>query len=114
MARLSRGDRDAFDPLFRALHPRAARLARVRLPPDQASDAAQAIMLRVFARASEFEAGAPVLPWFYAVSANELRSRERKRARERARAAEESRAGEVRGPDDPERLLLDQELRRLV
>jgi RNA polymerase sigma-70 factor (ECF subfamily) len=114
MARLSRGDRDAFDPLFRALHPRAARLARVRLPPDRASDAAQAIMLKVFARASEFEAGSPVLPWFYAVSANELRTHERRRARENARATAESGARDVSGPDDPERLVLERELRRLV
>ena len=30
MARLADGEREAFDPLFRALHPRALRFARAR------------------------------------------------------------------------------------
>jgi hypothetical protein len=42
MAQLAQGERDAFAPLFRALHPRALRLARARLGPDGAADAAQA------------------------------------------------------------------------
>lgn len=74
MARLAEGDRSAFDPLFSALRPRAVRVARMRVDPQRADDVAQTALLKVFARASEFEAGRPVLPWFYAIVANEIRA----------------------------------------
>lgn len=74
MARLSEGDRSAFDPLFAALFPRAVRVAKLRVDPQRAQDVAQTALLKVFSRASEFEAGRPVLPWFYAVVANEVRA----------------------------------------
>lgn len=112
MARLADGEREAFDPLFRALHPRALRFARVRLGPDLADDAAQAALVKVFARASEFTPGAPVLPWFYAVVTNE--------ARTVARANRWSATGDhgdegaappwAASPEDPERLALEREL----
>jgi RNA polymerase sigma-70 factor, ECF subfamily len=81
MARLAEGDRSAFDALFRALHPRALRLARARLDAANADDVAQSALIKVFARASEFTPGRPVLPWFYAVLSNELRSQLRKQKR---------------------------------
>jgi len=111
MSRLAEGDREAFDPLFHALYPRAARLARVRLSEDQAADAAQSSMMKVFARSSEFEAGKPVLPWFYAVAANELHTRQRQSARLRKRTVTETKADDVEAADNPERQLLTQELR---
>ena len=74
MARLAAGDRSAFDPLFRALAPRAERFARARVGAADAPDVAQAALLKVFARASEFTPGRACLPWFYAVVANELRA----------------------------------------
>jgi RNA polymerase sigma factor (sigma-70 family) len=111
MSRLSQGEREAFDPLFRALHPRALRLARVRLADDPATDAAQAILMKVFARAAEFEVGKPVLPWFYAVAANEIQTLRRRAATHAKRATPETHAHALPGADDPERLLLDRELR---
>lgn len=74
MARLADGDRTAFDPLFSALYPRAERVAKLRVDPARAQDVAQTALLKVFSRASEFEAGRPVLPWFYAIVANEVRA----------------------------------------
>jgi RNA polymerase sigma-70 factor (ECF subfamily) len=74
MARLADGDRSAFEPLFRALWPRALAAARRRLEPHAADDAAQSTMTKLFARAAEFEGGRPVLPWFYAIAANEIRT----------------------------------------
>jgi len=110
MARLSSGDRAAFDPLFRALYPRAVRFARSKLPEDQAADAAQRVLMKVFARASQFEPGRPALPWFYAVAGNELRTLERQAAQGRRRQVAADHADAVAAPDDPERLLLDREL----
>lgn len=111
MARLSRGERAAFDPLFRALYPRALRLARIRLADDQARDAAQSVMMKVFARASEFEPGKPVLPWFYAAAANEIQTAHRRAAAGGRRAVDEARAHELPAAEDPEGLALERELR---
>lgn len=111
MSRLSQGEREAFDPLFRALHPRAMRMARLKLPDDQAADAAQSMLMKVFARASEFEAGKPALPWFYAIAANELHTVARKRAVQQRRQVGEQLAHQLPANDNPERLLLERELR---
>jgi RNA polymerase sigma-70 factor (ECF subfamily) len=115
MAALAQGERAAFDPLFRALYPRALRFARARVGPDQAADAAQSALARVFARAVDFTPGSPVLPWFYAIVANEARALARRGARpvldgERAAVAE----AWASAPEDPERVLLDGELRRAL
>ncbi|MET0593508.1 MAG: sigma-70 family RNA polymerase sigma factor [Polyangiaceae bacterium] len=112
MSRLSLGEREAFDPLFRALYPRAVRFARVKLNEEQAADAAQLILMKVFATASAFERGKPLLPWFYAIAANELQTVRRRCAREATRAARESAARQVPTADNPESVLLDRELRR--
>ena len=110
MARLADGDREAFDALFRALHPRALRFARARLGPDLAQDAAQAALVKVFARAGEFTAGAAVLPWFYAVVANEMRAVARTHARRESVPSESAESPWTAPSEDPERLLLEREL----
>ncbi len=107
MSRLAGGDRDAFDPLFRALWPRALAAAGRRLEPHAAADAAQSAMLRVFARAAEFRAGAPVLPWFYAVLANEVRAV----ARGNRSFADLECARSVTDGKDPGALSVERELR---
>jgi RNA polymerase sigma factor (sigma-70 family) len=81
MTRLASGDRSAFAPLYEALRPRAIRLVTMRFGPAHAADVAQAALLAVFARASEFRPGKPCLPWFYAIVANELRAARRRDAR---------------------------------
>jgi RNA polymerase sigma-70 factor (ECF subfamily) len=110
MARLADGEREAFDPLFRALHPRALRFARARLGPDLAQDAAQAALVKVFARASEFTPGAAVLPWFYAVVANEMRAVARTHAPRDGVPSASAESPWAAAPADPERLLLEREL----
>jgi len=80
MARLAEGDRSVFDPLYRALRPRALGVARRSLAPDVADDIAQRALERVFFRAAEFDAGRACLPWFYAIVSNEIRSARRQRA----------------------------------
>jgi RNA polymerase sigma factor (sigma-70 family) len=110
MSRLAQGEREAFDPLFRALYPRALRLARRELAPDRAADAAQTVLMKVFARAGEFCAGKPVLPWFYAIAASELRTLRRRVDAERRRDAAEILAADLPGPGDPENELVEREL----
>jgi RNA polymerase sigma factor (sigma-70 family) len=106
MDRLAGGDRAAYEPLFRALWPRAVGAAGRRLPPHAADDAAQSAMVRVFSRATEFRRGSPVLPWFYAVVANEVRAALRAKSH-----ADLDSAGTVTDGEDPERLSLEREVR---
>jgi DNA-directed RNA polymerase specialized sigma24 family protein len=108
MSRLAGGDRDAFDPLFRALWPRALAAAGRRLEPHAAADAAQSAMMRVFSRATEFRTGSPVLPWFYAVLANEVRAVARGGGRS---YLELESARSVTDGEDPEGLSVERELR---
>jgi RNA polymerase sigma factor (sigma-70 family) len=110
MSRLAQGEREAFDPLFRALYPRALRLARRELAPHEAADAAQSVLMKVFAHAGEFCGGRPVLPWFYALAANELRTARRRGIATRRREAAEILAADLPGRDDPERELVEREL----
>jgi RNA polymerase sigma factor (sigma-70 family) len=114
MARLADGDRAAFEPLFAALHPRAVALARMRLDASDADDASQQTLLRVFARASEFTPGRAVLPWFYAIAANEIHAVARRRARARSREAHVEAAAQLATADDPEAEVLYGELRASV
>jgi RNA polymerase sigma factor (sigma-70 family) len=109
MTQLARGERAAFDPLFRALHPRALRLARARLATG-GDDVAQSALLKVFSRACEFRPGSPVLPWFYAIVANEITAARRKQARPSLPLE----AAPSHGAPDPERNLLERELARAL
>ena len=114
MARLARGERAEFDPVYRELLPRARGVARRLVAADVADDVAQAALLAVFERASEFTPGRPCLPWFYAVVANQLRTTTRRLHRAAARATSEENARRVAGDDDPESLLVERELRRAL
>jgi DNA-directed RNA polymerase specialized sigma24 family protein len=113
MARLADGDRSAFDPLFRAFHPRAVRLARLRLTEADAMDAAQAALEKVFAHAGAFTPGRPALPWFYAVAANEVHAIARRVSTANARDGGEA-VDAVRAATDPEQDLAKAELRAAV
>lgn len=111
MARLAQGERAAFDSLFRALEPRALRLARSRLGESAAADVAQSALLKVFARAHEFTPGRSALAWFYGIVANELHSARRKAVRVHADAASELLASQAPNSED---LILERELARAL
>jgi RNA polymerase sigma-70 factor (ECF subfamily) len=111
MARLARGDRSAFDPLYAALRPRALRVVSARLGAEHASDVAQSALLAVFARASEFTPGRACLPWFYAIVANELQAARRKHARTTIEDVADDALVDDR---DPEGELVTRELARAV
>ncbi len=110
MSRLAGGDRQAFDPLFRALWPRALAAAGRRLEPGAAADAAQSAMVRVLSRAPEFTRGAPVLPWFYGVLANEVRAVLRKSRRHDDLEG----VGDLPDRRDPEGLSIEREIREAL
>ncbi len=79
---LARGERAAFDPLFRRLWPLVRGFAGRCLPPGEAEDAAQETLLRVFSRASEFDPRRDALTWTLGIAAWQIRTI-RTRARRR-------------------------------
>jgi RNA polymerase sigma-70 factor (ECF subfamily) len=84
MARLADGDRWAFAPLYAALKPRVHALCRAMLRHEQdAEDAMQQVMEKLFARASSYEHGRPVVPWALGIAAWECRAYRQKRKRRR-------------------------------
>jgi RNA polymerase sigma-70 factor (ECF subfamily) len=93
MARLADGDRSAFDPLYEALWPLVRRLTqRMLLDAPEAEDAAQEALIKLFARASDFEPGRSVQTWVLAITAYECKTLRRKqlRRREHGEAADDT------------------------
>ncbi len=115
MARLAQGERSAFAPLFRALYPRALRLALRKLSEYDATDVAQSTLMRVLTHASQFDVGKPLLPWFYAIVATEVRAVHRRAVARRLLIMRQPlRVEEPMRDDNPEQLLLDAELRKSI
>lgn len=84
LTRLADGDRSAFDAVFAAALPPVRRLARRMLGNDaDADDAAQDAMLKVFARAADYDPDRDALPWILGIAAYECRTLRQKRARRR-------------------------------
>lgn len=75
MARLAEGDRSVFTPVFQALWEPTLRLC-VRITGSQAdgADAAQAAMVRILERASEYDCKRPALPWALGIASWECRT----------------------------------------
>ena len=93
---LARGDRAAFDPLFRRLWPLLRGFARRSLSAEEADDAAQEALIRIFRRASEFDPARDALAWALGVAAWQVRTH-----RTRARRRREEVAGGLPEREDP-------------
>jgi len=102
LERLADGDRAAFHPLFVRLWPLLRGFAGRCLPPAEAEDAAQEALLRVFARAAEFDRGRDALSWVLGIAAYEIRTlrQRRRRRREHDDAALAARADPRPSPED--------------
>lgn len=86
VVRVARGDRAACGPLFDALWPQVLRFCQRMLRAEanaDAEDAAQEAMMKVFARAVEYDTSRAVLPWALAISAWECRTLLQKHRRRR-------------------------------
>lgn len=88
LERLADGDRDAFHPVFTRLWPLLRGFAGRCLAPPDAEDAAQEALLRVFARAAEFDRGRDALSWVLGIAAYEIRSARQRTRRRREQPAE--------------------------
>jgi RNA polymerase sigma-70 factor (ECF subfamily) len=93
MIRLADGDRTAFHPIFETLWPLLSRFSeRMLSNTADAEDAAQQALLKIFARASEFDPTREALPWALAIAANECRTARKRVLRSREVHAVEDRA----------------------
>lgn len=81
MGLLADGDRSAFPRVFEALWPPLRAFAQRAVGPGDDEDVAQAALLRVFSRASEFDRSRDALAWAVGIAAFECRSLRKKRAR---------------------------------
>lgn len=98
LERLADGDRDAFQPVFVRLWPLLRGFAARCLPWEEVEDAAQEALLRVFARAGEFDRDRDALSWVLGIAAYEIRT-----ARQRRRRRREHPADALAGRPDPGR-----------
>ena len=98
LAQLADGDRDAFHPVFVRLWPLLRGFAARCLPREDAEDAAQEALLRIFARVAELDRQRDALPWVLGIAAYEIRTSRKRRQRRR-----EHPASALAGRPDPAR-----------
>jgi RNA polymerase sigma-70 factor (ECF subfamily) len=111
MGRLADGDRTAFGPVFALLWPKLRGFAVRYVGPVDGEDAAQAALLGVFARASEYDPGRDALAWVLGIAAWECRTLLRKRYRRKEEPLPRP-ADLAPGPaGNPEEALIDRDLR---
>jgi RNA polymerase sigma-70 factor (ECF subfamily) len=83
LSRLADGDREAFHPVFVALLPLLRGFAARGLPPSDAEDAAQEMLVKIYARAHEFDRTRDALSWVLGIAAYEIKTFRRRRERRR-------------------------------
>lgn len=81
--RLADGDRGALHPVFEELWPLLRRFAARHLRPDEAEDAAQEALVKIFRRAAEFDPSRSALAWVLGITFYEIRTARRRRQRRR-------------------------------
>ena len=88
LTRLADGDRDAFRTVFDLAWPRAREVAQRLLSAADAEDAAQAALLKLFQRASEFDSQRDALAWIVGIVSYECMTFRKKAARRRETGGE--------------------------
>ena len=108
LGRLAEGDRTAFKPAFALLWPQLRSFSvRMAGEPD-GEDAAQAALLKIFARASEYDPERDPLPWALGLAAWECRTLRKARVRRRE---DSSPVPEGTAPDaSPEETAIERDL----
>jgi RNA polymerase sigma-70 factor, ECF subfamily len=111
MIRLADGDREAFNPVFLRLWPLVRGFAKRYLPHEDAEDAAQQALLRVFAHAAEFDRERDALSWVLGVAAWEIRTVRRRRQRRKEDPVDDSAvASRAAAGVDPEQQAIDRDV----
>ncbi len=100
LARLADGDRSAFEPVFAAALPLVRDLTRRMLGEADAEDAAQEALIKVFARAGEYDPERDALAWILAIAGYECRTVRKRRLRRREVAIDAATDGSDATPED--------------
>ena len=106
MTRLADGDRAAMTPVFAVVWPIVQRFAARALGDPDADDVAQEALVRVFARAVDFDRERDALAWILAITMWEVRTARKRRQRRR----EDHVAADIAAPRTPEDDLVEHEL----
>lgn len=116
MARLADGDRDAFHSVFVRLWPLVRGFVGRHVPPADADDAAQEALVKVFARAAQFDARRDALTWVLTLAAYEIKTVRRRhlRRREAAPPVEDALAGTPDPAAGPEEAAMQQQQEDVV
>ena len=110
MERLADGDRTAVGPAFALLWPQLRSFA-VRLAGDDGEDAAQAAILKVFSRASNYDRERDALTWALGIAAWECRTLRKRRERRREEFALAPAALADASTSSPEAATVERDLR---
>ena len=109
------GREGAMDELVSRTRPRLLAVARRIGAPQDAEDAAQEALVKVFAQASRFDPERDALAWAVEIAAWEVRTVLRRRGRRREEAGHEERLAAHRDPGPtPEEVAVAQDLNALL
>jgi RNA polymerase sigma-70 factor (ECF subfamily) len=114
LTRLADGDREAFRPVFLMVWPLVRGLALRSLPLAEAEDAAQDALLKLFARAGEFDPTRDALAWVLGVAAWEVRTARTRQRRRREVPEEPTPAIGADPGSSPEEQVVAQDLAHAV
>lgn len=118
LARLSRGERAAFDEAFALVEPALSKFIALHLrEPDESADALQNTLLKVFSRVSDYRPGTNALAWVFTLAAFEIATVRRRRLRHERQqlqlAASPIGGGQPSSLEPPPLLQLDRLLEQL-
>lgn len=109
LSRLADGERSACEPAFELLWPIVRRFCeRALAGAPEAEDAAQDVLVKIFARVAQYDASRSALPWVLTIAAYECKSyRQRRR---RSRVVSETTPDVATPAPDPEQLAIVRDL----
>lgn len=113
LAELADGNREAFGAVYERVWPLVRGFVGRQLPTQEADDVAQEALLRVFARASEFDRDRDALAWILGIAAWQIRT-VKTRSRRRREDALDDLAVRPGGGPTPEEAAIEGERDRTI
>ena len=114
LAELADGNREAFGAVYERVWPLVRGFVGRQLPFAEAEDVAQEALLRVFARASEFDRDRDALAWILGIAAWEIRTVKTRFRRRREDAADATLAARPGSGPTPEEAAIERERDRTI
>jgi RNA polymerase sigma-70 factor (ECF subfamily) len=115
MERYQHGDREAVDELVRQLSPPLLRFfVYSRVPPNDVEDMLQDCWIRIHRSRHTYQAGAPVVPWVFAIARHTRLDGYRKRRRRESKEVLVETLPEVARPAEPSAALDPEEFTQLL